>query len=195
MSNMRLLRLTAASGVLLLLGGWAAGRFLVVDAPEPSDILVVLAGDHNDLRYKRGLQLLADGYAHLMLADAHNDVEYGRTSAELEQEFITRTAGPLLDRIRICPIKGVSTQEEAKDISNCFDRSVSKVLLVTSDYHTRRALSILRQKLPQYHWSIAAVHDSSTFQPEHWWQWRESAKTTVLEWSKFAWWEAVDRWR
>ena len=195
-STVRFLRLSAAIAILLLVWGWAAGRFLVVDAPEQSDVLVVLAGDHNDLRYKRGLQLLTDGYAHLMLADANSDdVEYGRTSAELEQEFITRTAGPLHDRTRVCPVRGVSTQEEAKDISNCFDRSVSKVLLVTSDYHTRRALSILRQKLPQYHWSIAAVHDTSTFQAERWWERREWAKTTVLEWSKFAWWEVVDRWR
>ena len=195
-SIVRFLRFTAAIAILLLVWGWAAGRFLVVDAPEQSDVLVVLAGDHNDLRYKRGLQLLADGYAHQMLADANSDVvEYGRTPAELEQEFIARTAGPLLDRIRICPVRGASTQEEAQYISNCLDRSVSKVLLVTSDYHSRRALSVLRRALPQYHLSIASVNDNSVFRAEHWWQRREWAKTTVLEWSKFAWWEALDRWR
>jgi len=194
--TVRFLTLVAVMVFLLVIVGWGAGRFLVVDTPEPSDVLVVLAGDHNDIRFKRGAQLLADGYAHLMLADASSDsVAFGRTPAELEQEFITRTAGPLINRITVCPTRGVSTQEEAKDISHCLDPKVSKVLLVTSDYHTRRALSIVRQELPQYHWSTAAVHDSSAFQPEHWWQQRESAKTTVLEWSKFAWWEAVDRWR
>jgi len=195
-SIFRFVSLTAVIGILMVMCGWASGRFLVVDAPEKSDVLVVLAGDHNDLRYRRGLQLLADGYAQLMLADASNDsVAFGRTPAELEQEFIARTAGPLLNRIRVCPTRGVSTQEEAKDIASCLDRSVSKVLLVTSDYHSRRALSVLRQRLPQYHWSVASVPDTSTFQAELWWQRREWAKTTVLEWSKFAWWEAVDRWQ
>ncbi len=183
-------------GVLFLLWIWAAGRFLVVNMPEKSDVLVVLAGDHNDLRYKRGLQLLADGYAELMLTDANSgSVTFGRTQVELDQEFVQRTAGPLIDRVKVCPIRGVSTAEEAQDISNCVSGAVSKILLVTSDYHTRRALLVLRQKLPQYHWSIAAVHDSASFEAEHWWQRREWAKTTILEWSKLAWWELVDRWR
>ncbi len=88
-----------------------------------------------------------------------------------------------------------STREEAKEIGKCLKPPVSKVLLVTSDYHSRRAFSVLRQEFPQYHWSVAAVHDTSVFRAEHWWQRREWAKTTVLEWSKLVWWEAVDRWR
>ena len=71
--GVHLLTFTTVTVFLLLIVGWGAGRFLVLDAPETSDVLVVLAGDHNDLRYKRGLQLLGDGYAHLMLADASSD--------------------------------------------------------------------------------------------------------------------------
>ena len=103
----RFLALAAVAAISLLVAGLGAGRFLVIDAPEPSDVLVVLAGDHNDLRYKRGLQLLADGYAPLMLADASSDtVAFGRTPVDLEQEFVQRTAGMLGDRIQVCPIRG-----------------------------------------------------------------------------------------
>ena len=80
-------------------------------------------------------------------------------------------------------------------LPKCLKVPLSRVLLVTSDYHSRRALSVLRQELPQYHWSIAAVHDSSVFLAEHWWQRREWAKTALMEWMKLVWWEAVDRWR
>jgi hypothetical protein len=192
----RFLALVAVVTISLLVARLGAGRFLVIDAPEPSDVLVVLAGDRDDIRYKRGLQLLADGYAPRMLVDASSEtLASGHCAAELEPEVISCTAGPLRDRISVCPVRGASTQEEAQDISNCLDRSVSRVLLVTSDHHSRRALLVLQHALPQYHWSIASVNDDSVFRAEHWWQRREWAKTTVLEWSKFLWWEAVERWR
>src|ERR1019366_4376139 len=176
----RFLALAAVAAISLLVAGLGAGRFLVIDAPEPSDVLIVLAGDHNDLRYKRGVQLLADGYAPLMLADASSDtVAFGRTPVDLEQEFIQRTAGMLGDRIQVCPIRGVSTQDEARAIAKCLRGPLSKVLLVTSDYH----------------WFVAAVTDKSEFQAQNWWRRREWAKTTVLEWSKLVWWQIVDRWR
>jgi uncharacterized SAM-binding protein YcdF (DUF218 family) len=80
-------------------------------------------------------------------------------------------------------------------VSNCLGPSVTRVLLVTSDYHTRRALDTFRRQLPQYHFSIVAVHDNSSFSPIGWWRRRQWAKTTVLEWSKLVWWKLVDRWK
>ena len=71
---------------------------------------------------------------------------------------------------------------------------ISSVLLVTSDFHTRRALSIFKSRLPNYRWSVAACRDDSVFQPD-WWRRREWAKTAFMEWTKLIWWEAVDRWR
>lgn len=47
-----------------------SGNYLVVNHPERSDVIVVLAGDHNDLRYWRGLQLLREHYGRRMLVDA-----------------------------------------------------------------------------------------------------------------------------
>ena len=108
--------------------------------------------------------LLADGYAPLMLADASSDtVAFGRTPVDLEQEFVQRTAGMLDDRIQVCPIRGGSTQDEARAIAKCLRSPLSKVMLVTSDYHSRRALSVLRREMPQYHRSVAAVTASRSF--------------------------------
>lgn len=68
------------------------------------------------------------------------------------------------------------------------------MLIVTSDYHTRRALTIFRDHLKQYQFNGAAARDPSRFGTA-WWTNREWAKATLDEWMKLVWWEAVDRWR
>lgn len=174
----------------------SAGRFLVLDAPNQSDAIVALAGDVNDTRYYRGLRLLKDRAGSVLFVDCRIDqVEFGRTVASLEDEFIKRSAGALASRTRVCPIQGNSTNAETASVDRCLqDARSHSVLLVTSDFHTRRALSIFRRRLPQYHWSVAAARDDSIF-GDKWWQRREWAKTALLEWTKLAWWECVDRWR
>ena len=68
------------------------------------------------------------------------------------------------------------------------------MLIVTSDYHTRRAMTIFRHHLSQYQFSVAAARDPSRF-GDAWWTNREWAKVTLDEWLKLLWWEVVDRWR
>jgi uncharacterized SAM-binding protein YcdF (DUF218 family) len=68
------------------------------------------------------------------------------------------------------------------------------VLLVTSDYHSRRALEIFRHEVRDYNFNVASSYDDSVFGTA-WWRHREWAKTALSEWAKLAWWEAVDRWR
>jgi uncharacterized SAM-binding protein YcdF (DUF218 family) len=174
-----------------------SGDYLVVNQPEHSDVIVVLAGDHNDLRYWRGLELLRDGFGQRMLVDAAALRIYGRSVAELAAEFVARTAGDKTSQIGICTITEDSTVQEASDIRRCLAQvrpAPQSVLLVTNDYHTRRALSILRSRLSQYHWSASGVHDTSIF-GEAWWRNREWAKTYAYEWEKFLWWRLFESWR
>lgn len=49
--------------VLILLGLRHAGPALVVNQPQPSDVILLLAGDVNDARYWKGIELLRAGYA------------------------------------------------------------------------------------------------------------------------------------
>jgi uncharacterized SAM-binding protein YcdF (DUF218 family) len=175
---------------------WFAGYILVIDQPERGDAIIVLGGDHNDYRYWRGLQLLQQGYGQFLLVDSNIDeVQFGRTLADQAADFVQHSAGALADRVKVCPIEGDSTVLETRAVQKCLqERRVHSVVLVTSSFHTRRALSIFRQRVPQYQWSVAAVTDDSRFRPQ-WWQRREWAKTTFMEWTKLVWWLAVDRWR
>jgi uncharacterized SAM-binding protein YcdF (DUF218 family) len=174
-----------------------SGDYLVVNRPEPSDVIVVLAGDHNDLRYWRGLEFLRKGYGQRMVVDAPSDRIYGQTYAEHAAKFVAQTAGGERSQINICSITNDSTVQEASNISDCLAQIHPKprsVLLVTNDFHTRRALSILSLRVSQYRWSAAAVSDTAIF-GEPWWRHREWAKTYIYEWEKLLWWRCFESWR
>ena len=176
----------------LLLAGWA----LVTDHPEKSDVIVVLAGDSIDLRYRRGMDLLRAGYGKHLFLDASSDSNFfGHTPAEYAKDFLKTDAHEMEPFVSVCPYEEDSSITETLYVSKCLEEfHPQSVLLVTSDWHTARALSIFAHRLPQYHWSVAASHDERLF-GTRWWQHREWAKITFQEWLKVAWWNVVDRWR
>ena len=174
-----------------------SGDYLVVNRPERSDTIVVLAGDHNDLRYWRGLEFLREGYGQRMVVDAPADRIYGQTYAEHAAKFVAQTAAGERSQISICSVTNDSTVQEALDIRGCLaqmDPKPRSVLLVTNDFHTRRALSILSLRVSQYRWSVVAVNDRALF-GEPWWRHREWAKTCIYEWEKLLWWKVFESWR
>ena len=89
----------------------------------------------------------------------------------------------------VCPIDGLSTKDESKDAEKCLAREGGKsVLIVTSDFHTRRALNIFRREVPGYEYSVAAARDEAQF-GARWWTHRQWAKTLVDEWLRLIWWK------
>jgi DUF218 domain len=170
-----------------------AARFLVVDEPEKSDAIVVLAGETN-VRPARALELLRQGVAPRVFMDAETrDRIYDQQLTEIAQKYVNGLGEA--NRVSVCPIVGFSTNAEADDVSRCLQSlGAHRVLIVTSDYHTRRALMIFRHRLPQYQFNAVAACNPAQF-GEAWWTNREWAKVTLDEWLKILWWEAVDRWR
>ena len=185
--------------VVVLLGGLLiglaarAGDFLVVDAPLRSDVILVLAGE-TDRRPQRGLELLTQGYGRRVLLDVPTNAKiYEFTQIQLAQKYIQDL--PQAASISVCPIDGLSTKDESKDAQKCLAREGGQsVLIVTSDFHTRRALSIFRREVPGHEYSIAAARDPEQF-GANWWAHRQWAKTLLDEWLKLAWWKTVDQWR
>jgi hypothetical protein len=170
-----------------------AGSFLIIDRPRPSDVILVLAGETNR-RPLRALQLFSQGYGrHIVLDVPINATIYEFTQIQLAQQYIHDL--PQNASVSVCAIEGLSTKAESKDAANCLARQGAKsVLLVTSDFHTRRALSIFRRELPQYTYSVAAARDDEQF-GTRWWQHRQWAKTFVDEWLRLLWWNSIDQWR
>jgi len=170
-----------------------AARFLVVDRPEKSDAVVVLAGETN-YRPTRALELLQQGVAAHVFLDAETRGRvYDTRLIDIAQNYVSRLPDP--GRVSVCPIFGSSTFAEADDVSRCLQPlGAHRVLIVTSDYHTRRALMIFRRRLPQYQFSAAGASNPAEF-GDAWWTKREWAKVTFDEWAKTIWWHMVDRWR
>ena len=191
---MRFLRLLIVLFLLVLLVALAsqAARFLVVDEPEKSDAIVVLAGETN-VRSARALELLRQGVAPRVVLNVHRDLIYDQQLTEIAQKYVNGLGEA--NRISVCPVVGLSTNAEADDASRCLQSlGAHRVLIVTSEFHTRRSLMIFRHRLPQYQFNAAAARNPAQF-GEAWWTNREWAKVTFDEWTKMLWWQAVDRWR
>jgi DUF218 domain len=124
-------------------------------------------------------------------ADASQD-RFGKSDADLAVDFLRENGA--LDS-EVCPIREDSTFGEAVDVKRCLERQkASSVLIVTSDFHTRRALSIFRKRLPQYEWSVAAA-SAPYHSANRWWRHRRWAKAALDEWERYIWWKLVDQWR
>jgi hypothetical protein len=178
----------------LLLVGLAASsaRFLVIDAPQKAEAILVLAGE-TDRRPARALDLLDQGYAPRVVMDVPAEPKvYGTTYLSLAQSWAS--SHPESQALFICPIHGLSTKSESFEAAECLRKlGVHSVLLVTSDFHTRRALSIYRKEIPAFTYSVAAAYDAEQF-GQQWWRHRQWAKTNIDEWLRMLWWQSVDRW-
>ncbi len=187
------IRLLLVIVLVLAAFGSQAARLLVVDEPQKSDAIVVLAGE-TLVRPEHAVELLRQGLAPRILLDVvASDVLYDQRLTEIAQRYANSLSER--ERISICPITGFSTFAESDDVNRCLQSlHAHSVLIVTSAPHSGRALRIFRHRLPQYKFSAAAAQDPSHF-GFHWWTNREWAKTTFDEWIKLVWFEVVDRWR
>jgi hypothetical protein len=169
-----------------------AGQILVIDAPEPSDVIVVLAGE-TDRRPAHALELLNKGLAPRVVIDVPAQTKvYDTMQIDIAKQYVQRLTQA--DAISICPIWGLSTRAEAHDVANCLaNQPVRRILIVTSDFHTRRALSIFRHELRGKSFSTGAAHDDTQF-GTRWWTHRQWAKTFFDEWIRLFWWSAIERW-
>jgi hypothetical protein len=170
-----------------------AGRMLVIDAPQPSDVILVLAGE-TDRRPDRALQLLDQGYGRRVVIDVPTGARiYGLSQVQLAEKYIHGL--PQAAAVGICPTEGLSTREEAHDVEKCLGNEAgSRILIVTSEFHTRRALSIFRHEIRGKSFSVVAAGDDTQF-GTRWWTHRQWAKTCLDEWLRLLWWTGVERWR
>ena len=170
-----------------------AGSFLVLNAPEHADAILVLQGGADGSPYSHAIKLQREGYADRIVLDASvSQTMFGKSEADLATEFLNRTSPGLVE---VCPIIQDSTYGEAADVKPCLTGlNISSVLIVTSDFHTRTALEIFQKRLPQYDWSVAAS-SAPYHNADRWWKHRAWAKTVLYEWEEFLLWELIDRWR
>ena len=190
----RIVLLVVVLGVLALLASRSAA-WLVIDRPERADVILVLDGE-NDRRPERALELFRKGYAPKVVMDlAAGWRLYGISVMDVARQAVQSLPPAEAAAVSLCPITGLSTKAEAKQAVACLRKlGARSALIVTSDFHTRRALDIFRREVPDLRFSVAAAYDPDQFGTA-WWQHRQWAKRTFDEWVRLGWWYVVDRWR
>jgi uncharacterized SAM-binding protein YcdF (DUF218 family) len=166
---------------------WVAARALVVDADLSSaDAIVVLSGSSAYVeRTHKAAELYREGRAPLVwLTDDHTR---GGWSSALQRNpyFVERATDELIksgvpaERIRIVPGVASSTRDESLIVRDyASSQGVRSVLVVTSAYHSRRALRTLRQVFAGTGTTIG-VHTVAATSNAWWWLqpngWRDVA--------------------
>lgn len=183
--NYLLIALAAAALAYVSRGVWlpVPARFLVrAQAPEHAEVAVVLAGDFYGHRILAGADMVRGGYVKKVLVSGPSGA-YGHYECELAIDFAVRQGYRAEDFIPL-PNLARSTQEEARLVLEELRRmGARKFLLVTSNYHTRRAGAIYRALARDVEFRVVAAPDEY-FRPQDWWQSREGRKIFLIEWMK-----------
>jgi len=175
---------------LLALAAWflrtffwtALGSALVEDdGPKKSQAVVVLGGDDYGTRILKGAQLAQAGYAPYVLVSGPTSLLGHESDTTIEY---ARRKGFPDSLFRPLPNNTDSTRSEAQFIGAWLrDQGIHKILLVTSNFHTRRAAGLMRRENPGLEVDVVPAPDPN-FTPDTWWKTRSGEKTFLIEWLK-----------
>jgi uncharacterized SAM-binding protein YcdF (DUF218 family) len=190
-------------GLILCLMKW--GGYLLESKetlPQHADVAVILEGSmqSENVRLSGAMQLLQEGVSDRVLLAIPPASYWGVPVPPMARHFLeTNYGASLAGRVDFCEITGDvdSTQDEAYAIGKCIrSHSWTSVLVVTSNYHTRRAGIIWRKVMKSEDPTLQIwVHgvDDPNFQAQGWWRKRAWAKTWLMEFSKLIWTGTVGR--
>jgi len=162
----------------------AAGQFLVEnDEPRKADAILVLGGDDFGTRIIKAAQLAKQGYAADVLVSTPPSLMERDSGVTIEFAESKGYPAALFHPILLPPGTD-STRSEATFLGNYLRAHViNRILLVTSNYHTRRAARLWRTQAPWINITVVAAPDPY-FSPGGWWKVRSGQKTFLLEWTK-----------
>lgn len=144
---------------------------------------MVLGGDDSGDRILKAAQMAEAGYVPCVIVDGPTNL-IGHDS-DMTIEYARKRGFPaLLFHALLLPPRLNSTRSETKYVGNYLKaHGTKKILLVTSNFHTRRAARLMRKQNPGLQVIVIAAPDPS-FSPNSWWKSRDGQKTFLLEWLK-----------
>jgi uncharacterized SAM-binding protein YcdF (DUF218 family) len=194
----RLLTLALAALALWVVAARVAAGALVVEAPlAKADAMVVLAGSSAYVeRTRRAAELYRQGRAPLVLLT--NDGQLSGWSEETQSNptFVERARGELVRGgvpeacIEALPRRVESTHDEAVLLRDyAAGRGLRSLVVVTSAYHTRRALWTFARAFEGTGVHLGIEHAATGLQlpsPEAWWLFPKGWKSVAGEYVKLA---------
>lgn len=166
------------------------GHFLVVSDPlTKADAIVVLDGDSSrDERLLHAIKLWREGYAPQIvlsakLAEWQTYEDYPEWRHAIKLNILPKEA------LLVAEHDADSTKDEAEALLPFVQNHGYKtVIVVTSNYHTRRAKKVFYKQ-----WTNSGISLSISaapffqFHPDDWWRHRADSRTFFFEFSKTLW--------
>ena len=154
----------------------------VVDEPAAHVDAIVVLGDDNFYadRATHAAELFRQGVAPEVVASGRRLRPNAGISELMEHDLIER--GVPKDKIVRFTHDADSTREEAEGVEKlAAEYHWKSLVIVTSNYHTRRTRYIFRREFPAgIAVSVASARDGD-FDPERWWEKRKSIKLFARE--------------
>jgi uncharacterized SAM-binding protein YcdF (DUF218 family) len=186
-------------GVLYLARGpilrFVGENWIVEDSLERSDAIIVLSDDNFYAdRATRAAELYRRGMAPIVVASGRRLRPFAGVAELMVRDLSER--GVPKDKIEAFAHDADNTREEAQALALLAARKKWRnVIVVTSNYHTRRARYIFDRVFPStVKVRVASARDGD-FDPEQWWQHRKSIKQLTREMAGLvvAMWELMGR--
>jgi uncharacterized SAM-binding protein YcdF (DUF218 family) len=148
----------------------AGNSWVVNEEPQPSDAIVILGDDNlGGERARRAAELFKAGWAPRLIASGRYLRPYLSVS-ELMQRDLTAMGVPSNAIIQF-PHRAANTGEEAFALGKFLSaHGWKRIILVTSNYHTRRARYIYERALPAGMQLRVVAASDSDFDPDTWWR-------------------------
>ncbi|MEW6046058.1 MAG: YdcF family protein [Bacillota bacterium] len=169
----------------LMLEGLA--RFLVVfDPPARADAIIVLGGDWKG-RIQKGIQLYKEGFAKTLVVTGGRLIAPDRTEADYLAE-VARRAGVPASAIIKEPRPNSTWQDAVFTAEIARAQGWQRVIVVTSDWHSRRAAMTFRRVYgPAGIEVLSAPSTEWRFETGRWWQYPDGGETIPIEWIRLVW--------
>ncbi len=160
----------------------AAGRFLIVEDPAQASSAILMLSDDNYFgdRAARAAELFHAGWAPRVVASGRYLRPY-MSIGELMQRDLTERGVPT-EAVVVFKSRAENTREECTAVGQFLaERGWRRVLLVTSNYQTRRARYICERVLPSgTQLRVESARDSD-YNPDSWWESRQGVKLFFRE--------------
>jgi uncharacterized SAM-binding protein YcdF (DUF218 family) len=160
---------------------FAAESWIVNEPAADADAIVVL-GDDNFYadRATLGAQLFRQGIAPVVVASGRRLRPTAGIAELMEHDLMER--GVPKEKLERFVHDGENTREEAIALRHLVrEKGWKSVVVVTSNYHTRRARYIFQRVFPSgVTVNVESARDGD-FDPEHWWEKRKSVKEFLGE--------------
>ena len=180
-----------------------AGRWLQLSGkPRPANAIIVLAGSFQRSMY--AADLYRQHYApKIYLSVPAREAEARQLEAlgivlpyevDIHRQILQNKGVPARD-ILIFGVDSVGTAQEAEMLRREFSKPETSLLVVTSPYHTRRSTLILDRAFAGTDININVVATPYEEFREDWWRSQDSARNTLLELAKIAYFYAGGQFR